>query len=821
MSTPSAPSCIKPLCRVCLAASFAVAAGLIVMATVSLSPRVLGQEREAELAAGEKVYQQHCAACHGESGEGVEEEFSSPLTGDKSVPDLTRYIERKMPEDDPEAVVGDDAERVARYIYDAFYSPAAQVRNQGIRIELSRLTVRQYRNAVADLVGGFRSDGPMNPGEERGLPGRYYNKEKPRGGDAVLERRDPSIQFEFGEATPIPDEVEATKGFSARWEGSVIAPETGEYEITLHTDHGARLWLNDMDEPLIDAWVQSGDQTEHRGSIYLIDGRAYPLRLWFSSRQQGVDDQKKHDGEPIEGFIKLHWKRPERVAEPIPSRLLVPERAPETFAIDTPFPPDDSSSGYARGTSVSKAWADATTKGAIETARYVIAHLRELAGVREKGEGEAQEREAKLREFSRRFVERAFRRPLTDEQRELYVERQFEEASDPEEAVKRVVLLALKSPRFLYLDFDAEDPDGYDIATRLSFALWDSLPDEQLLKAAAEGRLASRRQVARQALRMVDDPRARSKTRRFMHHWLRLDHAGELVKNSEAFPDFDERLAADLRTSLDLFIEDVIWGEEGSNFRKLMGSNKLYLNGRLAQFYGYDLPADAPFQEVSAKRLDRAGVVSHPLMMASFAYTKTSSPIHRGVFLIRNVLGRTLRPPPEAFTPDPPDLHPNLTTRQRVAKQTEAESCQKCHAKINPIGFALEHFDAAGRFRTMERDQPINAIGRFELPSGEVRRFDGARDLAEFLADSELTHRAFAAQLFQHMVKQPVLAYHPEMPEHLRRAFAAHGFNIRRLMAEIATTAAVEGVERIAGASPPHLPVIAEAESTAMRSRAD
>ena len=117
------------------------------------------------------------------------------------------------------------------------------------------------------------------------------------------------------------------------------------------------------------------------------------------------------------------------------------------------------------------------------------------------------------------------------------------------------------------------------------------------------------------------------------------------------------------------------------------------------------------FKRSTWSRSERAGLLSHPYLMASFAYTATSSPIHRGVFISRSVLGRVLRPPPEAVVPLAPDLHPDLTTRQRVTLQTKSESCQSCHGMINPLGFTLEHFDALGRYRKEEKGRPIDAMG--------------------------------------------------------------------------------------------------------------
>jgi hypothetical protein len=370
--------------------------------------------------------------------------------------------------------------------------------------------------------------------------------------------------------------------------------------------------------------------------------------------------------------------------------------------------------------------------------------------------------------------------------------------------VKRVVLLVLKSPRFLDIDLPGRKPDPHAVASRLALALWDSLPDDTLIEAATSGHLGTRQEVLAHAERMIGDLRARSKMRRFLHHWLDVEHTSELVKDEKSFPGFTQDVSSDLRESLDLFLEDIVWGDR-PDYRRLLLSRDLYMNGRLGGFYGFDLPGEAPFSKVEIRETERAGILSHPYILARFAYQDTTSPIHRGVFLTRNILGRTLRPPPEAFTPLAPDLHPELTTRQRVALQTEPEACQPCHRMINPLGFTLERFDAAGRYRVEEKGKPIDATGLYEPLHGERKRFDGVRELAEFIAESDEAHQAFVTQLFRHLVKQPPLAYGPDLPGRLRESFAASGFHIRKLAAEIAVAAALAGVEP--GAAPAKTPL--------------
>ena len=345
---------------------------------------------------GEQIYRQQCASCHGASGEGTEDHYPRPLVGERPIASLARLIAKTMPEDAPGECVGEDAEKVAAFIYERFYSKDAQARNKFRlpRIELSRLTVRQYRNSVADLIGSFRNPGRWD--DQRGLKAEYSGRGRRRreggGGETSLKRVDPEIQFQFGTSSPIPEQ-DALKEVAARWQrapllwvplrsfrpfsqefrinwqGSVLAPETGEYEFLIRTENAVKLSVNDMARPLIDALVKSGSDTEFRGSIYLLGGRAYPVRLEFSRSKE------------ITSSITFEWKVPKRAFEVIPRRSLSPVSLPETFVLTTPFPPDDRSAGYERGTSVSKAWDAATTDAAIEVAGYVVAHLKELAGV--------------------------------------------------------------------------------------------------------------------------------------------------------------------------------------------------------------------------------------------------------------------------------------------------------------------------------------------------------------------------------------------------------------------------------------------------------
>lgn len=728
------------------------------------------QAAQTALDRGKAIYEAKCISCHGENGKGTPE-VPAPIFGDKPVSELAEVIDRTMPEGAPEECVGDEARAVAEWMQQAFYSPEAQARLNPPRIELSRLTVSQYRNSIADLATSFRWFQP--PKNDRGLKAEYFASRNTRRDRRIYDRIDPFVSANFGVYSPdgekIPDDE-----FSIAWNGSLIPRETGLYEFIVRTENGMRLYVNDRETPLIDAWVRSGPNTEFRATRFLLAGRIYPIKLdWFKFKEPTAS-------------VQLSWKTPNSVEEVIPTANLIPDFSPEILIVETPFPPDDRSSGYERGTSVSKEWDEATTAAAIEVADKVVESVRELAGIKDKDN-----RSEKIRQFAADFVERAFRRPLDEETRAAYLDAPFAASKSDEDGLRRVVLLALKSPRFLYREVTGAD-DQFDRAARLSFALMNAGPDKTLLEAAKNGQLATDKQLRDQAWRLVGDYRVRNRLMEFLRSWMNLERLQDVTKDAHDFPEFTPQIAADLRQSLELLMEQSV-DAENCDFRRLLLTDSIFMNGRLAKFYGVGLPENAEFQEVKFEPEKRSGVVSHPFLLSGFAYTHTSSPIHRGVFLSRGVLGRGIKPPPIAVSPTAPELQPDLTTRERVTVQTSPEVCANCHNMINQLGYALENFDAVGRYREQEKSKPVDSTGQYLQRNGELVRFAGARELATFLARSEETHRSFVRQLFHHMVQQPILAYGPETIGELSEQFEQQNFHMKQMMVEIAVRSAMRG----------------------------
>lgn len=737
---------------------------------------------------GQALFEQQCAQCHGVRGAGTDE-YPDALRGELAPLQLAEQIRLTMPEDNPESLTADEARAVANYIHESFYASRGLVENEPPRVELARLTVRQHRRAVADLVGSFREPIHWHGGE--GLAGEYYKGRRIRGADkAVAQRVDPTIDFDFGAEAPAAELKEA-QSYSMRWTGSLYASETGWHELIVRTEHAFRLWVNDQRTAVIDSWVKSGDDTEYRAKVFLLGGRAYPIKLEFSRGNQGVSDEKIHEQfeKSSPASLTLLWTPPHGAEEVIPARHLSPEESPETYVCSTAFPPDDRSYGWERGTAVSQAWFDATLQAAVETTSYVCDRLEQLADTRRDDPQYGE----KFQTFCGQFAERAFRGPLDEQLRALYVASHFREAGDIDSAVRRSLLAILTSPRFLFREAGGAEAD-FDAASRLAFTLWDSLPDAELIEAARQGQLQTEAQIRQHAVRMLDDVRGRSKLRQFLLNWLQVDGDVDLHKDPQRFPEFDARTAADLRTSLELFLEEVVWSES-SDYRRLFLADEVFLNERLARIYGGSPGGGIEFAK---SRLDdgrRAGVLTHPYVLSKFAHPDETSPIHRGVFLVRGVIGQPLKPPPEAVAPLPAQLHPDLTTRERVTLQTKPASCMTCHHAINPLGFTLERFDAVGRYRETERDQEVDDTGEYQPAAGPAVTLKGARDLAEFLASSDEVTTAFTERLFRYFVQQPIQAYDRELTRRLTESFIANDYHIRKLVVDVAVAASRVGRE--------------------------
>ena len=741
--------------------------------------------------AGEAVYRQDCMSCHGPVGEGVAGKSDEPLVGEKSVAALAKYIAREMPEDDPGTLSMADATAAAEHIHQAFYSAEARARNHPPRIELAHLTVRQYRESIADLLGSLR--GATGTTESGGLAGTY--RERPERDPKMPDRNrpettfkkqvDPVIDFDFGANAPEKGTYAAQ--FSINWTGSVLVPDTGEYEFRVTSLNGVRLYVNPPEggnekNALIDLWVSSGKSRSAHAPVFLLGGRSYPVKIEFFKYKDKT------------AGLKLEWRPPGGDWTVVPRANLSPARSSHVHVVSVPLPPDDGSIGYERGSSVSREWTEAVAKGALQVSAMIGPGVFGLAGTK----ADAPDRAEKLKAFSLRFAQLAYRRPLTDEQK-ADLAAIYAVGVAPEVAAKRAFIFTLSNPAFLYPGIGPQD--DYAVASRLALALWDSVPDATLLKAAAAGQLKTEAQVRQQARRMMKDPRAKAKLRDFLHDWLHVEEGAEIAKDQKEYPGFDQGLVMDLRTSLDLFAESVVWSEN-SDYRQLLLADTILMNERLAKFYGQKVAPGGGFQPVKMDADQRAGVLTHPYLLATFAYTKSTSPIHRGVFVTRNILGRMLKPPPMAIAFMDDKFDPSFTMREKVTELTSKPACMSCHVTINPLGFSFERFDAVGRVRATDNQRPVDPVSDYVASDGSVLKLKGARDVGVHAAESQAGQAGFVRNLFHSLVKQPPAAYAPELVGRLTDRFRADGFHVRNLAVEVAVVAALRPTVSAAPAAP-------------------
>ncbi len=771
---------------------------------------------DGEIAAkGAAIYKSKCASCHGEKGEGGTKQYADPLVGDASRKELAKLISDTMPEEDPESCVGEDATAVASYVFDQFYSDAAQVRNRPPRVGLARLTGPQLRQSLADLYSHFR--GTPKVTTNRGVKAIYFDGPNWKNEKKKIERVDPVINFDFGNDSP--GEGIDPKAFYIYWEGGLLANVTGRHEIIVRSSCSFMMDFGKIGRELIDNHVQSGNKTEFRRTVTLTAGRVYPFKIDFIQRE------RKTEKPPAS--VSLSWIQPNGTEELIPTRNFILEGSTPTFSIETELPPDDRSYGFERGVAINRQWDESTTAASIEFAQAASDEL--WPEYRKKHKNESNENRNLLRSFLAEVVETAFRNPLDDELRQRYIDHQVDASDDDAVAIQRSLLVSLKSPRFLYPLADQEHSRSARQLNRLTLTLFDSLPtDDWLIKKIRKNELEQVDTIRNMAREFVRDFRAQAKLRDMLHEWLNIKRFDEITKDETLFPGFDRATVSDLRDSLNAFLDDVV-ASETSDYRQFFLADWTYTTDRLAKFYGDSwLPlekepaataqievveiateAEAVANVTNEKKRtadpvvalprlrrsvsdsnQRFGVLSHPYLMSGLSYHDATSPIHRGVFLIRFILGRTLRPPNEAFSPLSPDLHPELTTRERVALQTSPDNCQVCHSKINGLGFCLENFDAVGKFRTVERDKSLDSTGKYIDRDGKEVSFIGPRELAEYIISSDDAHRAFVNRAFQHFVKQPAAAFGPTTLDELTDKFRKNNFNINELLVEIAVVAA-------------------------------
>jgi Protein of unknown function (DUF1592)/Protein of unknown function (DUF1588)/Protein of unknown function (DUF1587)/Protein of unknown function (DUF1595)/Protein of unknown function (DUF1585) len=347
--------------------------------------------------------------------------------------------------------------------------------------------------------------------------------------------------------------------------------------------------------------------------------------------------------------------------------------------------------------------------------------------------------------FIQRFGSRAYRRPLAaDEATRLHAVYAWgQQNTTALDGVRMVLEVLLQSPDFLYRPElgSGEASSGvlhlssYEMATRLSYFLRGSMPDQTLLDEAAADRLKTPEQVLAQAQRLLSDPRARETFKSFHRQWLDLDRTSTIERDPKVYAGYTDAIPGLLKQETETFIDHVIF-EDGGKLSTLLTAPYTFANSTLASYYGLTPPAGDAFAKVDTNPAQRKGLLTQGSLLALQSGTLQTSPVHRGKFVRESLLCQFLPPPPANLVITPPEVDANSTTRQRFAKHSADPVCAGCHGQMDPVGLGFEHFDPSGRWRDMENGLPIDATGNLILTDVDGA-FDGAAALADKLASSE------------------------------------------------------------------------------------
>ncbi|MFL6543762.1 MAG: DUF1592 domain-containing protein, partial [Candidatus Udaeobacter sp.] len=340
------------------------------------------------------------------------------------------------------------------------------------------------------------------------------------------------------------------------------------------------------------------------------------------------------------------------------------------------------------------------------------------------------------------LARRAYRRPVRDDDLKSPLDfyRKGRAEADFETGIEAALGAVLVNPQFLFRI--ERDPaglppgstyrvDSVELASRLSYFLWSSTPDDELLDLAANGKLSQPDVLEKQVRRMLADKRSRSLATNFAGQWLYLRNLESFVPDMRLFPDFDDNLRQAMRQETELFFENVL--REDRSVLDLIRADYTYLNERLARHYGIPHVFGDHFRRVSLDpETHRGGLLRQASILSVTSYATRTSPVLRGHWVVKNLLGTPPPPPP----PNVPALKDNtvlatLSVRERLTQHRANAACASCHLRMDPAGFALENFDAVGRWRFSEADKPIDASGG--LPDGN--EFVGVDGLEKALLD--------------------------------------------------------------------------------------
>jgi len=406
--------------------------------------------------------------------------------------------------------------------------------------------------------------------------------------------------------------------------------------------------------------------------------------------------------------------------------------------------------------------------------------------------------------FINSWVPKAYRRALAAGEADalLTLEKSVTSGDTFSSGIAALIEAVLQSPDFLYRpEFGVADPkqpslrrpSGDEMATRLSYLFWGSTPDDALRTAAASGELVTSDGILKNAQRLLADDKAHGVVKFFFDSLLPITTLTDQTRDTTKYPMFSPQMGAYMRTETEKFLDNQIFTENGS-WPSVFTANYTFVNEPLAKFYGIPGVTGTAFQKVTLDPTQRRGLLTQGAIMTGTTVTNATNPVLRGSFVLNKLMCMNISLPSDpavlALVAVPVDVT-GATGRDRYTAHSKQTLCQGCHRLIDPVGFALENYDAVGQYRTTENNVTIDASGKLPQATDVVT---GAVQLAQQLADSDMVQKCFA----QHWVEYGYgrsLRSTPEdlcLQENINTAFKASGYNVKQLLLDLTQTTAFQ-----------------------------
>ena len=678
---------------------------------------------------------QNCAACHNEKLKTA----GLDLTSYHDVPSVLRDRDRwekvirrvragemppkGMPQPKPEAIAG-----VTDWIEQQFAEADRSATSDPGRLTAHRLNRAEYNNTVRDLLSINFKPAADFPADDSGygfdnigdvlsvspvLMEKYLNA-----ATAIANRAIP------GDALPRPTRMRFSPEHSPNDDGMELEnrfefPAEGEYDI--------KVAVNGRKEPFRLHLLLDGKEIKTADVLIEKDKpRSYEIRLHIPYGEH-----------LLSSTMEPRTPSPQEVATA--NRLKLEEEADFRKAV-AKHPEDAKQIALQRAVSNPPTFIDAfEVHGPYNALRPPLPESYRRIFVC--GHPPGEHNSACSRVDLAHFAQLAYRRPVTPDEVSRLASLVGSAQNDGmtfEQAMRVGLEAILVSPNFLFRiehDPKPDDPaavhrvNDYELASRLSYFLWSSMPDEELLDSAAAGHLHDESVLSAQVKRMLQDPKSDALVANFFGQWLELRNLDSMRPDPDDFPAFNAQLRSAMYTESKLFVQSIV--REDHNVFDLLNGKYTFLNERLAKFYGIPGVVGNQFRRVDLDGTQRSGILTQASILTVTSYPNRTSPVLRGKWILENVLNAPPPPPPPGVGSIDAKGGPLAgTMRQQMEKHRANPACATCHVRMDPLGFALENYNAVGQWRTHDAGQPIDASG--SLPDG--RSFRGSAELKTLLA---------------------------------------------------------------------------------------